>query len=457
MSEMRENKRALVIGMALSGIGAAKLLSKHGYEVIINDVKPSIPELEAKLEGVNYINRLGVDPMELINDVDLIVLSPVIPNFKPFAIQAAENGVDVTGEIEIGYRYSNKEAKFAGISGTNGKTTSTTLLGEMAKATGNKTFVLGNIGIPLTEYADEIKKGDYVVIEVAALQLESIKTFRMNVAGMINISEDHINRFGSMEAYIASKERIFKFQTEEDYAVLNYDDEVVRKMADLTKGTVVYFSQKENIAYGACVREDGMMVWHENGNEIEFVNTNELIIPGKHNVENALCCCAMAVCMGIGFEAIRDTLRKFKGVEHRIEFVRELNGIQYYNDSKGTNPDSTIRAIEAMSRPTILLLGVGEYDKQSDFTPLFRAFGDTVKGVVASGINVPAIMAAANRTGFRNIVEEKGSFEEMIKRAANMAKEGYNVLLSPAAASWGQFANYEERGRIFKDIVNKLV
>ena len=452
---MENNLKALVVGMARSGVGASKLLGENGYTVIINDIKPHIEGIEEKLSGINYVNKLGLDPQGLTKDIDMLVLTPAIPNFKPFAREAAERGVDVTGELEIGYRYSDKNAIFAGISGTNGKTTSTTLLGEMAKATGNTTYVLGNIGVPFTEYSQKIKAGDYVVLEVAALQLETIKTFHLNVAGMINISEDHINRFGSMENYVAAKERIFENQTEDDYAVLNYDDPVVRAMSRLTKAHIVYFSQKEELSEGVFVR-NGEMIWKNNGSETHIINTNELIIPGKHNVENAMCCCAMAICMGIDIDVIRNSLRTFKGVEHRIEFVREKDGIQFYNDSKGTNPDSTIRAIEAMSRPTILILGVGEYDKQSDFIPLFRAFGDKVKGVVASGINVPAILNAANRTGFRNIVVENSSFEAMVKRAASMAEPGYSVLLSPAAASWGMFTDYEERGRVFKDIVRSL-
>ena len=449
------NKKAVVAGMARSGISSTKLLCRNGYNVVINDMKPAIDGLREALSGLTYENKLGADPMDITDGADLLVLSPVIPIFKAFAVKAAEKGTDVIGELELGYRYCDKDAILACISGTNGKTTSTTLLGEISKNAGRKTFVLGNIGIPFTEHAEEIKAGDTVVLEVAALQLESIKSFRANVAGMINISEDHINRFGSMEKYIAAKERIFENQTESDFAVLNYDDPIVKNMARLTKAKVVYFSQNEELSEGMFTR-NGKLIWRMNGAETEIIAANELIIPGRHNVENALCCCGMALCMGIDADVIRNTLRTFAGVEHRIEFVRELNGIQYYNDSKGTNPDSTIRAVEAMSRPTVLILGVGEYDKQSDFTPLFRAFGDTIKGVVASGINVPAILAAANRTGFRNIVVENSSFEAMIKKATDMADEGYSVLLSPAAASWGMFTDYEERGRVFKDIVNRL-
>lgn len=452
---MDTKKTALIVGMARSGIGSAKLLYKKGYKVIINDVKDNIPGLESALSGIEYENRLGEDSMTLLDGIDLMVLSPAVPIFAPFAKEAIARGIEVTGEIELGYRYSERGSRFVCISGTNGKTTSTTLTGEMFKAGGEHTFVLGNIGVPITEYADEIHSGDTVVAEVAALQLESIHEFHANSAAMINISEDHINRFGSMEKYTAAKCRVFENQTESDFAVLNMDDPVVREMSKLTRARVIYFSRQEELEEGAFLRGKDM-VWRFDGKETVIVRTDELKIPGAHNVENALCCMALALVNGVDAEAVRDVLRTFTGVEHRIEFVRELDGIQYFNDSKGTNPDSTIRAVEAMSRPTILILGVGNYDKQSDFTPLFRCFGDRVKGVVASGINVPAIMAAANRTGFRNIIVEDESFEKMVCAARDMAKEGYSVLLSPAAASWGMFTDFEERGRAFKAIVNAL-
>ncbi|HHT86855.1 MAG TPA: UDP-N-acetylmuramoyl-L-alanine--D-glutamate ligase [Clostridiales bacterium] len=447
-------KTALVVGMARSGIGSAKLLYKNGYRVIINDVKREIPNLAEALSDIEYDMKLGVDPMELLDGVDLMVLSPAIPIFKPFAIEAQNRGIEVIGEIELGYRYASKNANFVCISGTNGKTTSTTLTGEIFKASGRRTYVLGNIGIPITEYASEIKDGDTIVVEVAALQLESIKEFRANTAAMLNISEDHINRFGSMEKYVAAKERIFENQSKSDIAVLNYDDECVRNMAKLTKARIVWFSQKNEVD-GAFIRDE-RIIWRDSGADTEIIHTSELLIPGRHNVENALCCTACAASNGVDFDTIRKVLREFKGVEHRIEFICEKDGIQYFNDSKATNPDSTIRAIEAMNRPTVLILGVGEYDKQSDFTPVFRAFGDKIIGVVASGINVPAILKAARRTGFRNIVIENRGLKEMVLAAKEMAHEGTNILLSPAAASWGMFRDFEERGEVFREIVRSL-
>lgn len=450
-------KTALICGMAKSGIASAILLYKNGYKVIINDMKSEISGLQESLKDIEYVNAMGQEPETLLDGVDLLVLSPVIPIFKPFARKAQDMGIEVIGEIELGYRYCHRGAQFVCISGTNGKTTTTALTGELFKAAGKRTFVLGNIGIPITERAMEVKAGDVIVAEVAALQLESIKSFRPNAFGMLNITEDHLNRFQyKMENYIAAKCRGFENQTPQDFAVLNYDDPIVRDMAKLTKARVLYFSQEQDVENGMFLR-DGYMIWRLDGHEQRLIHRSELQIPGDHNLENAMCAASLAMCMGLDAEAVCRGLRAFQGVEHRIEFVREVEGVRYVNDSKGTNPDSTIKAVKAMTQPTVLMLGVGEYDKHSDFTPLFEAFGNTVKGVIASGINIPAIKAAAEKTGYKGeFVEWYGNFEGMIKKAGEMAGKGSTVLLSPAAASWGQFDNYEQRGEIFKDIVNKL-
>lgn len=449
-------KRALIVGMARSGISSAKLLDSDGYEVVINDMKPHIDGLYEALSGIDYIDALGKDPAEVLEGVDLMVLSPVVPIFSPFVEQARKRGIEVIGEIELGYRYCNRGAKFVCISGTNGKTTTTALTGELFKACGRHTFVLGNIGVPITEHARETRAGDYVVAETAALQLESIRTFRPNAFGMLNITEDHLNRFQyKIENYIAAKCRGFENQTEKDFAVLNDDDPIVRDMKKLTKARVLYFSQKREVENGMFIRND-RMVWRLDGKETELIDIHELQIPGRHNVENALCAASLAMCMGLEAAGVCKGLRGFPGVEHRIEFVRELDGVAYINDSKGTNPDSTIKAVEAMTRPTVLLLGVGNYDKKSDFTPLFNAFGGRIKHVIASGCNVPAILKAADKTGYRNITVNDGSLMDMIREARALCVPGDAVLLSPAAASWGIYTDYEQRGRIFKELVNSL-
>ena len=452
---MERQKTALVVGMARSGIASAKLLAKNGYRVIINDLKRDISGLFEALGDIEFVNGLGAPPEAFLEETDLMVLSPVIPIFRPFVKCAIDMGIEVIGEIELGYRYCDRGSKFVCIGGTNGKTTTTALTGEIFKTAGRNTFVLGNIGIPICEHAEEVKAGDFVVAETASLQLESIVDFRANAAGLLNITEDHINRFGSMEAYIAAKVRMFENQTEEDFAILNLDDPIVRGMANKTKARVIYISLESEPEEGAFIR-DGSIMWRFDGREVKVLPISELRIPGEHNVQNAMCAIALSLCMGIELEPLRKTLREFPGVEHRIEFVREKNGVQYINDSKGTNPDSTIKAVRAMGRPTILLLGVGEYDKFSDFVPLFKEFNGKVKAVIASGKTVPEILTAADATGFTNVVVCSDGLKEMVKLAESMAKPGDTVLLSPAAASWGMFDDFEHRGRVFKDIVKKL-
>ncbi|MEL7609001.1 MAG: UDP-N-acetylmuramoyl-L-alanine--D-glutamate ligase [Bacillota bacterium] len=449
-----KQKLALMVGMARSGVSSTKLLASQGYRVIINDSKNSIPGLSEQLSGIEYIDALGRDPMELIDGVDLLVLSPVVPIFAPFAEEAKRRGVEVIGEIELGYRFSKGD--FVCISGTNGKTTTTALTGEVFKAGGRNTFVLGNIGVPITEHALETREGDVIVAEVAALQLESIDRFHARAAAMLNITEDHLNRFReSMDEYVAAKCRIFENQTGDDFAVLNYDDPVVRDMAKLTRARVLYFSRREEVPEGAFV-QGGEILFRMDGILTRVLEADRVRIPGAHNLENALAATCLGLCMGLEAGRVAKALMEFPGVEHRLEFVREIDGVRYINDSKATNPDSSIKAVEAMTRPTVLLLGVGEYDKHSDFTPLFRAFGGRIKAVLASGLNVPAIERAAKETGFAPVIECENDLGPMVDAARGLAEPGDTVLLSPAAASWGLFEDYEHRGRVFKDVVAKL-
>ncbi len=451
-------KTALVVGMAKSGVASAILLYKKGYNVIINDLKSDIPGLSESLKKIKYVNRLGVAPEALLDGIDLMVISPVIPIFRPFVKEAIARGIEVIGEIELGYRYSNRGARFVCIGGTNGKTTTTTLTGETFTeyhkriGTGNA-YVLGNIGVPITAHALDTKAGDTVVAETASLQLESIVDFRCNAAGLLNITEDHINRFGSMEAYIAAKMRMFENQTEEDFAALNADDPIVANAK--TRARKLFFSRKKEVEEGAFVR-NGKIIFRMEGKETELIPADELGIIGAHNLENALCAVCLSLAMGVPADIVSSVLRSFKGVEHRIEYTRCYHGVTFYNDSKGTNPESTIKAVEAMKQPTILLLGVGNYDKQSDYRPVFRCFNGRVKACIVNGSNTEAIMKAAADEGYTAIHACMGGLEEMILDALDIAESGDAVLLSPACASWGMFTDYEERGRIFKQIVNSL-
>ena len=409
---MAQQKTALIVGMAKSGIAAARLLYENGYRVIINDMKPEIKGLFEALSGIAYEVRLGDDPMDLLDGVDLLIPSP------------------------------------------NGKTTCTTLTGEIFKASGRKTFVLGNIGVAISAHAMETRPGDVIVAETAALQLEGNVLFHAKAAGVCNITPDHIDRFGSMEKYIAAKAKILDNQTPEDFAVLNWDDPIVRDFAKLTPARVLYFSRKEQVPEGMYMDGD-MIVLRWDGQDTPFMDRKEIYIPGGHNLENAMLCALLALSQGVDGEVIKETLRTFKGVEHRIEFVCERSGVRYINDSKGTNPDSTVKAIEAMDRPTVLILG--GYDKHTGFEEVFDALpGSHVKACVVLGQTADEIMETARRHGFENICYRCETFRETVEKCRDLAEPGDNVLLSPACASWGMFENYEQRGRVFKTIVSKF-
>jgi len=449
---MESNRKALIVGMAKSGIGAAKLLRRVGWDVVINDKKSEIEGLSEALEGVSVEWRLGEDPESLFDGVSLIVISPIIPMTVPFVVAAKQRGIEVISEIELGYRYSH--AEFVCITGTNGKTTCTALTGEMFQNGGRHTFVLGNIGVPITEHALETREGDVVVAETAGLQLEGNVHFHARAAGVCNITEDHLDHFGTMENYIAAKCKIFDHQTPDDIAVLNYDDAVVRDMALLTPAKVFYFSRKQEVPRGCFLRGD-MVIVRDEAEEYELLRADEIKIPGGHNLENAMLCSLLALGMGISADAVRETLRTFPGVEHRIEFVREFDGVRYINDSKGTNPDSTIKAIQAMTRPTVLILG--GYDKHSDFHELFEQFhGSTLKAIVVLGATKQKILDTARDTGYLGYCHATGTFADAVACARTLAAPGDAVLLSPACASWDMFENFEQRGRVFKEIVNRF-
>lgn len=446
---MKQPPTALIVGMARSGIGAAKLLARDGYRVLVNDIKPEVAGLTRALAGVNAEYRLGEDPAALLDGVSLMVISPIIPMSVPFVVEARSRGVEVIGEIELGFRYA--QAEFVCITGTNGKTTCTALTGEMFKNGARRTFVLGNIGVPITEHALETRAGDIVVAETAALQLEGNVRFHARAAGVCNITEDHLDHFGTMESYVAAKCKIFDHQDARDIAVLNADDPIVRGMARLTPARVYYFSRKTEVERGMFLSGD-VVTFRENGTDTPLLRACEIRIPGGHNLENAMLSSLLALGMGISVDAVRETLRTFPGVEHRIEFVREFNGVRYINDSKGTNPDSTIKAVEAMTRPVVLLLG--GFDKHSDFHELFERVGARVKAAVVLGETRPKILAAARDAGFPNLCRTAGAFGEAVSLARSLAAPGDVVLLSPACASWDMFDDFEQRGRVFKDMVN---
>lgn len=449
-----EGKKVLVCGMARSGVGAAQCLYELGARVTISDSKAEEKLAEAlqPLEGMDIRRCLGdqAQPADL-ESYDLAVTSPGIPMQAPIlrAVQAA--GVPLIGELELGAQVSR--APLYAVTGTNGKTTTTTLIGEIFRNLGKTTYVVGNIGYPFTACALQCGEEDVAVAEVSSFQLETITTFHPHIAVMCNITEDHLNRHGTMEEYIRVKERIFENMGQGDYAVLNLDDPIVRGMAERIPCAPAFFSRRQEVETGAYL-EGEEVVFSLNGHKKRVLRADEIRIPGEHNLENALAATALTMLAGVPAPVVRHTLKTFPGVEHRIETVRTVEGVTYINDSKGTNVDASIRAVRAMKVPTVLL--AGGYDKHTDFLPLAREIlASKIHTVVVLGDTAEQIERALRAVGFESILHAK-TFEEAVLLARSCAREGENVLLSPACASFDMFQDYEERGRVFKEIVSRL-
>lgn len=449
-----EKKHVLVVGMARSGVAAAELLLNHGAIPILSDMK----KLEAFGNELNSLKetacefRLGEDPVKLLSGTDSVVISPGVPIDAPVVLAAKEKGIPLVGELELAF--SLLQGEVLGITGTNGKTTTTTLVGKIFENAGRMTYVAGNIGYPLSSVALTSKKDDILVTEVSSFQLDTIKTFRPKVAALLNISEDHLNRHGTMAQYTKLKQRIFENQTETDIAVLNLDDAAVAKMASKLKSRVMYFSRTQNVENGACV-EKGKIVYKSGGMKMPVCDVDRVLIPGPHNLENALAATVMAASMGVPSPVIRHTLQSFSGVEHRIEKVRVFQGATYINDSKATNVDSTIKAVQSMRVPTVLILG--GYDKHTNFTPLCKeiAASANIDQVVVIGQTAKQIRQTLEEEGYTKITSAC-SMEEAVEKARGLAVSGGNVLLSPACASFDMFRDYEHRGEVFKELVNQL-
>lgn len=391
-------------------------------------------------------------PDEVVKETDLLVISPGVPIDSDIVKLFEKENVPVWGEIELAYNFE-KGTVFA-ITGTNGKTTTTTLVGEIMKKYNNQTFVVGNIGNSYTSEVLKTTKDSYTVAEISSFQLETIREFAPKGSAILNITPDHLNRHYTMENYAAVKESITKNQwkvREDDYCVLNYDDKVLREFGKTIKNPV-YFSRKEKPSKGAYL--DGRIIRYFDGkDDYEVMSVDDMHLFGNHNYENVMAAIAMTIEAGVPLNIIINVIKDFMGVEHRIEYVRDKNGVRYYNDSKGTNPDSSIKALEAMSRPTILI--AGGYDKHSEFDEFIEAFDNKVKLMVLLGQTADKIEETAVRHGFTNIIKTD-SLEKAVKICAENAVSGDVVLLSPACASWGMFKNYEERGKLFKEYVNSL-
>lgn len=442
-------KKALVCGMARSGIAAAKLLNRLGARVTLQDMKKR-EEISADvlaLEGEGIVLYTGANPDEIACAQDLIVLSPGIPCDLPFIAAAEKAGIEVISEVELAYRLT--PCPITAITGTNGKTTTTTLTGEIMKTAYSGTAVVGNIGIPYSEEVERLTEKDWVVAEISSFQMEKAKEFHPHISAVLNITPDHLNRHKTMDVYIAMKERVFAKQTAADFCILNHGDETCRKMADKTAAKVFFFDSSETLAEGIYLDGDAIEVRWGAINET-LIHVDELQILGVHNYENVMAAAAMAICAGISLDAIRKVLKGFAGVAHRIEYVATVDGVDYYNDSKGTNVDASIRAVLAMKKP-IVLIG-GGYDKGSSFDEWTKLFPGRVKHLVLIGVTAPKVRASAEKFGF-TAISDCETFEEAVDLCREKAEDGDCVLLSPACASWGMFDNYEQRGDMFKEQV----
>jgi len=447
-----KGKKVLVVGAGKTGLSTARFMLRRGARVTITDGKEKDKlngELDALLAGgVHAV--LGYYPEVRPESCDLVVVSPGVPPGVPPVAAARARGIPVTGELELAYRFAR--APMVAITGTNGKTTTTSLVGEIFKAAGRRTLVGGNIGDTLVDVIEDYGPRDVVVAEVSSFQLETAEQFKPRVAVILNIAPDHLDRHGSMENYTAAKARIFARQNKNDFTVLNYDDPRTRALAAQTPGQVIFFSRRHSLKEGVLVRDDRITV-RLAGVQRDILGIGELAIPGAHNLENALAAVAAANCLGVAPEVLARTLRTFPGVEHRLETVTEINGVRYINDSKGTNPEASIKALEAFDRPIVLL--AGGRNKGSSFSAFARRVREKVRVLVLLGECADEIERSAREEGFEAVRRAPG-FREAVLEAYRVSRPGDIVLLSPACASWDMFSNYEERGNLFKEIVREL-
>lgn len=448
-----QGKYVLVAGCGISGIAAAKLLYKAGAHVVLFDTNENLvkEEVLAKLDkGVDADLVLGKVEKELLEKLELVVLSPGVPVDADFVNEFRVYGLPIWGEIELAYRFS--KGRIAAITGTNGKTTTTALTGEIMRGYFNSVFVVGNIGNAYTKEAFHTVDDSVTVAEISSFQLETIHNFWPHVAAILNITPDHLNRHHTMEAYVEAKESIVKNQTKEDYCVLNYEDLYTKDFGNRAPGTVIWFSSARKLNNGFYLEED-VIYKAVDGKAEALLNTAETKLLGTHNMENIMAAIAICDAFGVPMESILNSVRAFRAVEHRIEYVATKNGVDYYNDSKGTNPDAAIKGIKAMKKPTILI--GGGYDKDSTYDEWIESFDGKVKLLVLIGQTRDKIAECAKAHGLDHIVLAD-TFEEAMDICIRESVSGDAVLLSPACASWGMFPNYEVRGNRFKEIVHAI-
>ena len=444
--------KILIIGSGKSGIAAYKLLKSKGEEAIVFDGNLELDpqDIREKLGDEKATVLVGRIDSEIEKEISMVVLSPGVPIDSELVNHFREKGVKISGEIELAYSY--EEGSLLAVTGTNGKTTTTALLGKIMQDYYEQAFVVGNIGNPYTSEVAKTTKDSVTVAEISSFQLETVDRFRPKVSAILNITPDHLNRHHTLEQYTIEKEKITKNQTKDDYVVLNYEDEVLREFGKVTGATAVYFSSQRELEEGFYYK-DGAICQKKDQIEKRLLSIEELKIIGMHNVENAMAAIAMADSFLVPMDHILQSVREFTAVAHRIEYVATKNGVMYYNDSKGTNVDAAIKGIKAMTKPTCLI--GGGYDKGAEYDEWIEAFDGKVKLLVLIGQTREKIAECAEKHDFHDYIFAD-SFEEAVMICKDHAVSGDAVLLSPACASWGMFDNYEQRGDLFKEIVNRL-
>ena len=446
-------KKILVIGAGISGRAASMALARHGGAVILNDKKDidctEEPWPALQRAGVKFV--FGSQENSLLDGVDIVVPSPVISPEIPIMKEALSRRLPVWSEVETACRVT--DADILGVTGTNGKTTTTTLLGEIMKASGRQTVVGGNIGIGLSEQAADLPKEAVVVAELSSFQLEFTQTMKAKAAVVLNITPDHLDRHHTMEAYAEAKKRIFRNQDGDDTAVLNYDDPLVRAMVPDMTGRVVWFSTQGEVPVGAFY-QDGQLILRMDGRDTLICREDELHLFGKHNIQNCLAASLLAYAAGVPLDVIAGVLKSFRGVEHRLEKVRTIHGVTYYNDSKGTNTDASIKALEAFSGHLVLI--AGGYDKMTPLDEFMHLAAEKVDTLILIGAAADRFEQEAKKAGVKDIRRAGYSMERAIMMARKIAKAPQAVVLSPACSSFDMYDNFEQRGRVFKGIVNAI-
>ncbi len=444
-----KNKRVLVVGLARTGVATALFCAARGAAVTATEsrTEAEIGESVARLRAAGVTLELGGHQEKTFLQQDLIVPSPGVPADAPLLLSARAKGVTIWSEIELAYRFL--QGTLIGITGSNGKTTTTSLVAHILKAAGLPTILAGNIGTPLISCVDGTSKSTVMVVELSSFQLELIEKFRPNISVFLNLTPDHLDRHHTMDSYGAAKARIFENQTEEDAAILNADDPAAVSYVPL-RPRAYWFSRKQRLAQGAYVRGEEIVFRHD-GKEEAVLARREIPLVGEHNLENVLAAVAATRLAGADAAAVAKGVRSFAGVEHRLEFVTEIGGVRYYNDSKATNVDATLKALDAF--PGRILVILGGKDKGSDYTVLQKPLRE--KAVLALLIGAAAEKIDAQIAG-SVAIERAGTLERAVETASHAARPGDVVLLAPACASFDQFENYEHRGRVFKELVRQL-